>query len=173
MNRKRATSQRRISKHRRSRGSAISTVTRSGRPGRVHKIEQPLRFQGQFFDEETGLHYNRFRYYDPSIGRYISPDPIGLHGGMNAYAYGVNPVSWTDPLGLCGKCAIVIGENQDRVDAYAKANTGTGGYPYYTVRKPVLPGFRWGAAGYFKGGPKTEEQWQAALKENEKFMDQA
>lgn len=59
----------------------------------------PFRFPGQIEDAETGLHYNRYRYYDPEIGRYISPDPIGLDGGWNLYAYGPNPVGWADPMG--------------------------------------------------------------------------
>ncbi len=61
---------------------------------------QPLRFQGQYFDEETGLHYNRFRYYDPDVGRFVSQDPIGLLGGDNLYQYASNPIQWIDPLGL-------------------------------------------------------------------------
>lgn len=65
---------------------------------------QPLRFQGQYFDVETGLHYNRFRYYDPDVGRFVSQDPIGLAGGENLYQYAPNPTGWIDPLGLCGKC---------------------------------------------------------------------
>ena len=64
---------------------------------------QNLRFQGQYHDEETGLHYNRFRYYDPDVGRFASQDPIGLAGGVNTYQYTPNPVGWVDPLGLC-KC---------------------------------------------------------------------
>ncbi len=64
------------------------------------QIEQPLRFQGQYYDQETGLHYNRFRYYDPGIGRFISQDPIGLMGGFNLYQYAPNPVVWIDPFGL-------------------------------------------------------------------------
>lgn len=60
----------------------------------------PLRFPGQYCDSETALHYNRFRYYDPALGRYITPDPAGLAGGLNEYAYGVNPISWIDPFGL-------------------------------------------------------------------------
>ena len=61
---------------------------------------QALRFQGQYFDIETGLHYNRFRYYDPDIGRFVSQDPIGLAGGNNLYQYAANPSGWIDPLGL-------------------------------------------------------------------------
>ncbi|WP_080408543.1 glycohydrolase toxin TNT-related protein, partial [Burkholderia ubonensis] len=63
-----------------------------------------LRFPGQQFDEETGLHYNRHRYYDPNSGRFVSKDPIGLAGGINVYQYAPNPISWTDPLGLA-RCA--------------------------------------------------------------------
>ncbi|WP_374489827.1 RHS repeat-associated core domain-containing protein, partial [Zoogloea sp.] len=51
-------------------------------------------------DDESGLHYNRYRYYDPDTGRFISRDPIGLLGGMNVHAYAPNPVEWVDPLGL-------------------------------------------------------------------------
>ena len=67
------------------------------------KITQSFRFQGQYFDAETGLHYNRFRYYDPDIGRFISQDPIGLMGGVNLYQYAPNPVGWIDPFGLSSK----------------------------------------------------------------------
>jgi RHS repeat-associated protein len=60
-----------------------------------------LRFPGQYYDEETGLHQNWHRYYDPSTGRYITSDPIGLDGGLNSYTYvGGNPLRWADPFGL-------------------------------------------------------------------------
>jgi RHS repeat-associated protein len=63
-------------------------------------IANPIRFQGQYFDEETGLHYNRYRYYDPHAGRYVSSDPIGLLGGANLHRYVPSPTEWTDPLAL-------------------------------------------------------------------------
>ncbi|MGE8069291.1 RHS repeat domain-containing protein, partial [Pseudomonas sp. NPDC089569] len=66
--------------------------------------EQPLRFQGQYFDAESGLHYNRHRYYQPDSGRYLTPDPLKLAGGLNAYRYTPNPTGWVDPLGLSGNC---------------------------------------------------------------------
>uniref|UniRef100_UPI0021D93153 RHS repeat-associated core domain-containing protein n=1 Tax=Pseudomonas sp. RIT-PI-S TaxID=3035295 RepID=UPI0021D93153 len=66
----------------------------------VNGVEQNLRFQGQYFDAETGLHYNTFRYYDPEVGRFVTQDPIGLLGGDNLYRYAPNTFSWTDALGL-------------------------------------------------------------------------
>ncbi|MFJ8855291.1 DUF6531 domain-containing protein, partial [Streptomyces sp. NPDC102437] len=60
----------------------------------------PLRFPGQYFDPETGLHYNCFRYYDPEVARYTSVDPLGLTAAPNASAYVSNPHVWADPLGL-------------------------------------------------------------------------
>ncbi len=62
-----------------------------------------LGFQGQYFDKETGLHYNYHRYYDADMGQYISPDPIGLLGGLHPQAYVHNPNGWVDPWGL-DKC---------------------------------------------------------------------
>ncbi|TWR60264.1 RHS repeat-associated core domain-containing protein, partial [Pseudomonas marginalis] len=66
-------------------------------------IDNPLRFQGQYFDQESGLHYNRHRYYNPDIGCYLTPDPVKLAGGINAYQYVPNPTGWVDPLGLSCK----------------------------------------------------------------------
>jgi RHS repeat-associated protein len=72
--------------------------------GKAHVVRgqaySPLRYQGQYADEDTGLHYNRHRYYDPATGLYLSPDPIGLDGGLRPYGYGSNPTGWIDPLGL-------------------------------------------------------------------------
>ncbi|CAM3543491.1 Putative deoxyribonuclease RhsC [Vibrio aerogenes CECT 7868] len=66
----------------------------------VEEIQSALRFQGQYYDSETGLHYNRHRYYSPGTGRFTTIDPIGLAGGLNNYQYVPNPTGWVDPLGL-------------------------------------------------------------------------
>jgi RHS repeat-associated protein len=64
-------------------------------------ITNNFRFPGQYFDEETGLHYNMHRYYNPATGRYMTPDPIGLEGGINLYGFVQNdPVNFVDPWGL-------------------------------------------------------------------------
>ncbi|THB68537.1 MAG: sugar-binding protein, partial [Gammaproteobacteria bacterium] len=80
----------------------------------IEQIENNLRFQGQYFDEETGLHYNRFRYYNPTTGRFINQDPIGLLGGMNNYQYAPNPTGWVDPFGLTCKLAKKIQEKANK-----------------------------------------------------------
>ncbi|WP_290445529.1 RHS repeat-associated core domain-containing protein, partial [Pseudomonas sp. VA159-2] len=68
-----------------------------------HGLGNPIRFQGQYHDHETGLHYNRNRYYDPKTGRFIGQDPIRYSGGLNLFAYAANPIEWVDPLGLAKK----------------------------------------------------------------------
>ena len=60
----------------------------------------PLRFPGQYADPETGLHYNQHRYYDPEVGAYLTPDPLGLAAAPNPHAYVMNPQVLADPLGL-------------------------------------------------------------------------
>ncbi|EIF5926114.1 RHS repeat protein [Salmonella enterica] len=72
------------------------------RENNPHNLVQHIHLPGQQYDEETGLYYNRHRYYDPLLGRYITKDPIGLRGGWNAYTYPLNPITNIDPLGLNG-----------------------------------------------------------------------
>ncbi len=82
-------------------------------------VQQNLRFQGQYLDRETGLHYNLFRYYDPVAGRFTQVDPIGLAGGLNTYAYVGDPLTWVDPLGLSG-CKPYIYFNKTHKDSLPK-----------------------------------------------------
>ena len=75
--------------------------------------ECPFRFAGQYEDEESGLYYNRFRYYDKETGQYLSPDPIGLLGGLNPYGYVHCPTGWVDPFGLSSFDPFIHGEITD------------------------------------------------------------
>ncbi|EOM4258223.1 DUF4329 domain-containing protein, partial [Escherichia coli] len=100
-----------------------------------HQLQQLIRLPGQQYDEESGLYYNRHRYYDPLQGRYITQDPIGLKGGWNLYGYQLNPISDIDPLGLsmwedaksgactnglCGTLSAMIGPDKfDSIDSTA------------------------------------------------------
>ncbi|QLQ34305.1 MAG: RHS repeat-associated core domain-containing protein [Candidatus Thiothrix singaporensis] len=83
-----------------------STVPQQDPDGDGKQTIVNLRFPGQYYDAESGLHQNWHRTYDPSLGRYISSDPIGLDGGLNTYGYvGQSPLMNTDPSGLCPICA--------------------------------------------------------------------
>ena len=79
----------------------LATYEPFGNATVMGNITNNLRMAGQYYDQETGLHYNNARYYDPKVGRYISSDPIGLAGGLNTYLYAkANPLRYTDPTGL-------------------------------------------------------------------------
>ena len=88
---------------------AVSWAARYEAFGRAEVVEDqvtnPLRFPGQYYDEETGTHYNFHRDYDPGVGRYLQSDPIGLLGGGNTYQYAYNnPMKFADPYGLNPMC---------------------------------------------------------------------
>src|SRR5690606_16831153 len=80
-----------------------------------------LAFAGQLRDDESGLCYNRFRYYDPQGACYISPDPIGVLGGENNYGYVSNPVNWVDPFGLNAKKCMGVSESGHHVPSVRKS----------------------------------------------------
>ncbi|MFJ4344801.1 RHS repeat-associated core domain-containing protein [Pseudomonas sp. NPDC089401] len=96
--------------------------------GRQKGIKNSIRFQGQYEDYETGLHYNRYRYYDPRAGRFIGLDPISYSGGLNLYAYANNPIEWVDPLGLtrCPPDSDTTYEGVSRRDAFRQAKRDAG-----------------------------------------------
>ncbi|SMC29648.1 RHS repeat-associated core domain-containing protein, partial [Andreprevotia lacus DSM 23236] len=106
-------------------GEAKEVISDAAKKAGIHN---PFRFQGQYYDHETGLHYNRHRYYDPVIGRFVSKDPIGLAGGLNIYQYAPNAVQWVDPLGLTGMNATISGPNipGGSVSGLSTAEGGTG-----------------------------------------------
>lgn len=76
----------------------------------IDTIGNSFRFPGQFYDAETGFHYNYHRYYDPTIGRYLTPDPIGLTGGINLYTYAdLDPIKLVDPFGMFNSSRVFWG----------------------------------------------------------------
>jgi RHS repeat-associated protein len=84
-------------------------------------VDVPLRWPGHYFDEATGLHYNRFRYYSPELGRYLQSDPVGIGAGLNLYAYPANPLVVVDVRGeACPQCEARIAQaKQDQADIAA------------------------------------------------------
>ena len=99
-------------------------------------VNNPLRFPGQYYDSESGTHYNYFRDYDPIIGRYIESDPIGLEGGNNTYKYSdANPVRYMDNTGLLPDAVIFC---KIFPELCGKRDPGTCGYmQHWTLQNEV------------------------------------
>lgn len=122
----------------------------------IDEVDCPIRFQGQWFDAESGLHYNRFRYYDPENGRYISQDPIRLNGGVNQYAYVFDPNMWIDPLGLEGNRFSGVNTTADRTHVHylgtkdGKPYSGYASMPGNVSGEEVLR-HRYGGDGFGEG----------------------
>jgi RHS repeat-associated protein len=149
--------------------------------GAVHQITGPasldLRFPGQWFQLETGLHYNWHRHYDPTTGRYTQPDPLGLAAllsdGPSVYAYaGQSPLMWTDPEGLQSRRFPNPWPMTPR-----PAGPAYPGYPTYPGARPRAPEQQFAdwiwkqcqrVGKYFGGGdprrddPECEKEWEEA-----------
>jgi RHS repeat-associated protein len=117
----------------------------------------PFRLPGQYEDPETGLYYNRFRYYDAESGQYASQDPIGLAGGLEAHAYVHDPLTWMDPLGLsgCGKTPTITA---DELRNKSRAEIGE-----LAARKGLIP---IGAADAKSG---LRKKWKDPVNGNERL----
>ncbi|MEZ5509896.1 MAG: RHS repeat-associated core domain-containing protein [Gammaproteobacteria bacterium] len=131
----------------------------------VETVENNLRFQGQYFDAETGLHYNRFRYYDPGTGQFTQQDPVGLLGGVNNYQYAPNPTGWVDPLGLVCK---ELGISTAQMDELRNLVSTDPERAYFKLDKMIKDGQldfstqRDGAVFWSGGKMETAQQWAAA-----------
>ncbi|WP_373421723.1 RHS repeat-associated core domain-containing protein [Burkholderia multivorans] len=122
-------------------------------------VDNPIRFPGQYRDEESGLHYNRFRYYDPMVGRYINQDPIGLDGDHNGHAYAKgNPLSLIDPTGEIAFVPILVGIGAGYVfdyllEMYKKEHCTCRHTPLTSVGNAVAGGAI-GGSGSFASKPR-------------------
>jgi RHS repeat-associated protein len=128
----------------------------------------PIRFPGQWQDPETGLYYNRHRYYDPLAAQYMSPDPIGLEGGDRPQGYVLNPAAWSDPLGLKRWGPHEKGPLGNPNDPNSAASTfRSGSYTERVLEKPIVVyrahGGRAGPVGQFMTSVKPTGPTQAIL----------
>ncbi len=137
-----------------------------------------LRYPGQYFDEESGLHYNYFRSYDPRTGRYTQSDPIGLDGGFNRFSYvGGNPLQLKDPSGLNSEMCFYPGFDQDWPHSFTCVNGNCAGW-YPTDGKGDKSKGPWEGmlisdGAYFKDNDKVPKSYCTPIPNcDEKAMDQ-
>jgi RHS repeat-associated protein len=126
-------------------------------------LEQPIRLPGQHEDSESGLYYNRHRYYDPISGRYVTQDPIGWRGDINYYIYPIDPILWLDPLGLIK----IFTEGSIRVESFPGPQAGG------EEHARMGPGGQYHVHVYDKEGNYVRmgtENWQPLTKEDEQKL---
>jgi RHS repeat-associated protein len=124
-------------------------------------VDCPLRFPGQYHDPETELDYNLHRHYDPIIGRYTSPDPLGLAAAPNPAAYTDNPLLWFDPLGLAPQECLEIADNAPWVIGKKNDLDAYRGNPLYRVLNEPPSVYLW---------PKNALWLQKAIVRNRKIL---
>jgi RHS repeat-associated protein len=113
-------------------------------------VEFNIRLPGQYYDKETGLHYNYYRDYDPSLGRYAQSDPIGLAGGLNSYGYVYqNPITYVDPD---GQIPVLVATAAVGAIVGGVASAVQGGSPVDIARAVVVGGTTGALAGIGFGG---------------------
>jgi RHS repeat-associated protein len=105
---------------------------------------------GQYFDDESGLHYNRHRYFDPGTGIFISQDPIGLEGGLNSYEFAPNMFGWIDPLGLKKKCSHRKPQKKTKSTGRTKARNRNERFVMSHVMAHPEKGFDHQSGGYWR-----------------------
>ncbi|WIV21724.1 RHS repeat-associated core domain-containing protein [Pseudomonas sp. M2(2023)] len=135
----------------------------------VNRVEQNLRFQGQYYDVETGIYYNTFRYYDSQIGRFCTQDPIGLNGGLNLYQYVPNPLSWIDPWGWMPFWKPLKPDGMGH-HPFPRAHANTHGFPELGTKLDSPSWF----PNEIEGSDKLHQQFHDAIKKegvpfNKKF----
>jgi type VI secretion system secreted protein VgrG len=153
----------------------FGTTAANENPAALGTFTFNLRFAGQYFDKETGLHYNYFRDYNPAIGRYVQSDPIGLRGGLNTFGYVEgNPANAVDPLGLFNyaKGAVAIGNflNGGRLLGTGGAKIAAGaGVSATGVGIPVSAGSiawgTWNIKSALAAAKRAKQQWGEACNE--------
>jgi RHS repeat-associated protein len=151
----------------RSASKPSECVGKLGLAVRLARQDQRL---GQYEDAETGLYYNRFRYYDAEAGQYTSQDPIGLAGGAALYGYVHDPLAWVDPLGLSRRPWLLTDEHTDAKRVIGKRT-------YYRHRSTELwwsrdtAGHGGSAFKVFKEGPGGDLDWYRDADEFGDFID--
>ncbi|GAA4027343.1 hypothetical protein GCM10022409_09160 [Hymenobacter glaciei] len=130
------------------------------RQGKGQPQDCPFRYQGQYEDTETGLYYNRFRYYDPKAGTYISQDPLRLWGGGRLYAYVKNTQNWLDVLGLIPVYRN-LRPNENPAEGLSAKNPGRGMSPAGHVRNGSNANFKGSQYISTTTDPEVAAKWRA------------